>query len=212
MGKYLTYIETIFVSASINKAHPQMVMDIGAETGKFSLLASEKNATVISIDIDSNGLKRLRRQNKNIEVIQADARKIPLKTEVFDAIFMIEVLDYISEGDEVFGECHRTLKLGGFFIFSFGNKSSFKQRIKELQGKSYTHSYKGVMQWLSRAGFIVKRTLGFNWGLFGRISENRLIPLSVGLERLLRLRRLPSLSPWVLVDSVKSNTNLSAKP
>ena len=69
--------------------------DVGAEAGRFSLLATDTNATVIGIDIDSYGLKRLKLKTKRVNVIQADARKIPLKDETFDAIFMIEVLDYI---------------------------------------------------------------------------------------------------------------------
>ena len=211
MGKYLTKIETNFVSDSIKQTQPRMIMDIGAGAGKFSLLASEKKANVVSIDIDSIGLKRIKLQNSNIHVIKGDARKIPLRSEVFDAVFMIEVLDYISEGDEIFKECYRTLKLEGSLVFSFGNKSSFKQKLRQLRGKSYTHSFGRVMQWLSKAGFTVKRRLGFNWGLFGRTSENRLIPLSVRLEGILGLRRIPSFSPWVLIHSIKSTPNLSAK-
>lgn len=212
MGKYLTQMETKFISDSIEQTHPGMVMDIGAEAGKFSLLASEKKANVVSVDMDSVGLKRIKLQNNNIHVIKGDARRIPLRSGVFDAVFMIEVLDYIPEGDKVFKECYRTLKLDGLLVFSFGNKSSFKQKLRKLRGKSYLHSYRRVMQGLSKAGFIVKRKLGFNWGLFGRTSESRLIPLWIGLERVLGLRKIPSLSPWVLINSVKPNLSISAKP
>jgi 2-polyprenyl-3-methyl-5-hydroxy-6-metoxy-1,4-benzoquinol methylase len=209
MGKYLTRMETSFVSESINQVRPQMILDVGAGAGKFSLLAAEKNATVVSMDIDSYGLKRLRLQNKHACIIQADARKIPLKDEVFDAVLMIEVLDYISEADEVFKECHRTLKLDGLLVFSFGNKSSFKQKLRAMRGKSYTHSYGRIMRWLSAAGFAVTRKMGFNWGLFGRTSESRLVPLSTGVEKLLGLRRIPSLSPWVMLHAVASDQSLS---
>lgn len=209
MGKYLTRMETSFVSDSINQARPQMILDVGAGAGKFSLLAAEKNATVVSIDLDAYGLKRLKLQNKHAYIIQADARKIPLKGEVFDAIFMVEVLDYISEADEVFKECHRTLKLDSVLVFSFGNKSSFKQKLRELRGKSYTHSYDRIMQWLAATGFAVTRKMGFNWGLFGRTSESRLVPLSVGVEKLFGLRRIPSLSPWVMLHAVKSDKALN---
>jgi ubiquinone/menaquinone biosynthesis C-methylase UbiE len=75
-------------------------MNVGTEAGRFSSLASEKNATVIGIDIDSYGLKRLKLETKNVDVIQADARKIQLKDSTFDAVFIIEVLDYRSNLDE----------------------------------------------------------------------------------------------------------------
>lgn len=204
MGGYLTRIETRFVSDSIDQSRRYTILDIGAGAGKFSLPAAEKNATVVSIDIVSNYLKRVKLLNKSVNVIQADARKIPLKDETFDAAFMIEVLDYIPELNTVLGECHRTLKLNAPFVFSFGNKSSLKQKLRERRGKSYMHSYGMVMQRLFKTGFKVKRKMGFGWLPFGRTSENRLIPFLAVIERLFALRRIPSVSPWVLVHAVKS--------
>jgi ubiquinone/menaquinone biosynthesis C-methylase UbiE len=100
MGKYLTQVETDFIFNSIAPSQMHTIMDVGAEAGRFSLLATDTNATVIGIDIDSHGLKRLKLKTKRVNVIQTGARKIPLKDETFDAIFMIEVLDYIPELDE----------------------------------------------------------------------------------------------------------------
>jgi ubiquinone/menaquinone biosynthesis C-methylase UbiE len=207
MGKYLTRIETSFVADSIAGSRPRMIMDVGAGAGKFSLLEEENSGTVVSIDIDAHGLKRLKLQNDKVHIIQADARNIPLKNEVFEAIFMVEVLDYISKAEKVFEDCYRTLKFNGFFVFSFGNKSSIKQKLRKLRGKSYTHTYDRIMNWLSATGFSVKRKIGFNWGLFGRTSENRLVPLFAGIEKILGLRRLPSFSPWVMLHVMKSEKN-----
>jgi ubiquinone/menaquinone biosynthesis C-methylase UbiE len=205
MGKYLTRMETDFIFKSITPSQTCTIMDVGAEAGRFSSLSSDKNATVIGIDIDSYGLKRLKLKNKNVDVIQADARKIPLKDGTFDAIFMIEVLDYISDLDEAFTECYRTLKSNALFIFSFGNKRSLKSQFRELHGKSYRHSYNRVMRSLSKTGFAVVRKMGYSWLPFGRTSESRLVPFLAVFEKFLALRRIPNLSPWVIVHSVKSN-------
>jgi ubiquinone/menaquinone biosynthesis C-methylase UbiE len=185
MGKYLTHMETRFVSGSIDTSQPHTILDVGAGAGKFSLLVAENNAAVISIDIVSRYLQRLKLKSKNANVIQADARKIPLKDETFDAVFMIEVLDYIPELGEVLGEYHRTLKLDAPFVFSFGNKSSLKQKLRELRGKSYLHSYNRVMQCLSKTGFAVMRKMGYNWLPFGRTSESQLVPFLAVIEKLL---------------------------
>jgi ubiquinone/menaquinone biosynthesis C-methylase UbiE len=94
MGQYLTKIETDFISKSFNLDQDNVtIMDVGAEAGRFSLLAKNNNATIVSIDIDSYSLKRLKRKNRDVHIIQADARKLPIKNEIFDAIFMIEVPD-----------------------------------------------------------------------------------------------------------------------
>ena len=126
------------------------------------MLATDNNKTVIGIDIDSYGLKRLKLKTKRVNVIQADARKIPLKDGIFDVIFMIEVLDYIPELDEALRECHRTLKSDASLFLSFGNKSSFKSKLRELRGKSYRHSYGRVMRCLFKTGFAVKRKMGYS--------------------------------------------------
>jgi ubiquinone/menaquinone biosynthesis C-methylase UbiE len=118
MGKYLTRMETDFIFKSSSPSQTCTVMDVGAEAGRFSSIPAEKNATVIGLDVDSYGLKRLRLKTKNVGVIQADARKIPVKDSTFDAIFMIEVLDYISDLDEALTECHRTLKSEAICLFS----------------------------------------------------------------------------------------------
>jgi len=205
MGKYLTRMEKDFIFKTVDPSQMHTVMDVGAEAGRFSLMATDSKATVIGIDLDSYGLKRLKLKTKNVNVIQADARKIPLKDETFDAIFMIEVLDYIPELDEALGECHRTLKAKAPLILSFGNKSSLKSKLREQRGKSYRHSYRRVMQCLLKTGFTTTRKMGYNWLPFGRTSESRLVPFSAGIEKFFALRRIPSLSPWVIVHAIKSN-------
>jgi tRNA1(Val) A37 N6-methylase TrmN6 len=59
MGKYLTRVKTDFIFNSVDPAKMHRIMDLGAEAGRFSLLVADKNATVIGIDIDPYGMKRL---------------------------------------------------------------------------------------------------------------------------------------------------------
>lgn len=205
MGKYLTQIETGFIQNSIDLSHATIIVDVGAEAGRFSGLSKTNSSETISLDIDSYGLKRLKLRTKDTNVIQADARKIPLGNETADAIFMIEVLDYIPELDQTFAECWRTLKPNASLIVSFGNKSSLKSKIRELGGKSYQHSYKSVIKTLKQSGFSIERKTGYNWLLFGRTSQNPLIPILAKMERIVGLRRISSLSPWVIVYAVKSD-------
>ena len=197
-------METQFIQNAIDLSSVNAVMDVGAEAGRFSQFPKE-NTTVISLDIDSYGLKRLKQKAKHINTVQADARKIPLKNETLDAILMIEVLDYIPELHEALAECYRTLKPGASIIVSFGNKSSLKAKLRETRGKSYTHSYQNVMRSLLETGFKVKKRMGYNWHPFGRTSENLLIPLLTMAERLFALRKIPRYSPWVIIHAEKQH-------
>jgi len=203
MGKYLTEVETVFIAKAVDFSKSEFVLDVGAESGRISLLALNNKTNVVSVDVDCASLKRLRQRAKQAHIVAADARKLPFKNEVFDAAFMIEVLDYIPEFDVALKECNRILKCNSTCVLSFGNLSSFKAKLKGLKGKSYLHSYNGVMRSLSKTGFSLCAQLGYNWLPFGRASQNGLVPILSWLEWVFGLRMLGRYSPWVLFHVVK---------
>jgi ubiquinone/menaquinone biosynthesis C-methylase UbiE len=204
MGKYLTDLEVDFISKSIDLSKENItVMDVGAEAGRFSLYAANSKATVVSVDVNSYALKRLKLKNKQVNIIQADARHLPLRDEVFDVVFMIEVLDYIPEIAQALSECKRALKPNASSILSFGNKSSLKAKLKALQGKSYRHSYKEALGCLSSTGLTVKRKTGYSWLPFGRTSQSSIVPVLAAFERIFGLRRVVRFSPWVIIYVTK---------
>jgi ubiquinone/menaquinone biosynthesis C-methylase UbiE len=205
MGKYLTRLESTFILKTTNLSRKNLtVLDVGAEAGRFSTFAADNHATVVSIDIDSYSLKRLKAKNRQVNIIQADARKIPLKDGVLDVAFMVEVLDYIPELDISLIECNRTLKKDGVCVLSFGNKSSYKARLRKTSDKFYIHSYGSVMRTMPKTGFRVKRKVGYSWLPFGRVSQSRFIPFLAWLEGAFGLRKLVRYSPWVMMYLVKT--------
>jgi ubiquinone/menaquinone biosynthesis C-methylase UbiE len=205
MGKYLTEVETNFLLKSVDFSKLSLILDVGAEAGRFSLFAANRNITVVGIDIDSYSLRRLKQKNKDVTVIQADARRMPLKPDVFDAVFMIEVLDYISERTEAIAESFRLLKANSPLLLSFGNKSSLKATLRKLQGKSYMHSYREVISSLLQVGFKVHSKLGYSWAPLGRTSNSRIVSIVVYVERVFGLKRIPRYSPWVIVYATKTS-------
>ncbi|MCW4006934.1 MAG: class I SAM-dependent methyltransferase [Candidatus Bathyarchaeota archaeon] len=207
MGSYLTKIETDFFKEAISNSDYKLVCDVGTGAGKFTLIAVEKNLETVSLDIDLHGLKRLRLYTKKSHLIQADAKALPLKPGVFDAVFSMEVLDYIPETDKVLNEFRTISKDGAGLFFSFGNQSSIKSKIRNMQGKNYMHSYGEVAAGLEKAGYKVLGKTGFNWMLFNRSSENSLIPLLGKLERIIGLRKIVSYSPWVLIKAKLNKQN-----
>jgi ubiquinone/menaquinone biosynthesis C-methylase UbiE len=203
MGKYLTKVETGFITKAVDFSKTEMVLDVGAESGRVSLFALDTKTSVVSIDIDIVSLRRLKQRTKQAAIVAADARKLPFKDGVFDAEFWIEVLDYIPEFEDALNECKRTLKPQSPSVLSFGNQSSFKAKIKGLKGKSYLHSYRNAVQALLKTGFIVKAQLGYNWLPFGRISQNPIVPVLAWLEWVFGLRKIKRFSPWVMIHVVK---------
>ena len=129
---------------------------------------------------------------------------MPLKEEVLDAAFMIEVLDYIPEFEAVLAECRRVLRPQGSLVLSFGNRSSLKSRLRGLRGKSNLHAYGAVARYSKKLGFRLVAKKGYNWLPFGRMSESQLIPLLARTERMFGLRSLAGVSPWVVMHLIKS--------
>jgi len=207
MGSYLTEIEADFFREAINNPDYKVVCDVGTGAGKFTLIAVEKGLETVSLDIDLHGLKRLRLKTRNVHMIQADARALPFKPDVFDVVFSMEVVDYIPELDRVLAECRAISKNGAGFFFSFGNQSSLKSKIRNMQGKNYMHSYNEVIAELDKTGYKILKKKGFNWLPFNRSSENFLIPLLGKLERIFGLRRAVRHSPWVLIKAKLENKN-----
>lgn len=206
MGKYLTEVETKFILDTVDFSKTHLVVDVGAEAGRFALMAATGKVNVVGIDFDNYSLRRLKQKNSAVTVIQADARKTPFRRGLFDALFMIEVLDYIPELYETINECFRVLKPDSDLILSFGNRSSLKAKLKQLKGKSYTHSYRNVMKCLKKAGFTVKTKTGYNWLPFGRMSENLLLPLTAKAERFFGLKKIHRFSPWVILCASKHDS------
>jgi hypothetical protein len=116
---------------------------------------------------------------------------------------MLEVLDYFSELDVALKEGNRILKADSECVLTFGNKSSFKGKIKSFKGNAYLYSYTGVMHVLLKTDFYLHTHLGFNWLPFGRTSQNGLVPIFAWLERIFRLRKLCRYSPWVICHVIK---------
>ncbi|MCL2475768.1 class I SAM-dependent methyltransferase [Candidatus Bathycorpusculum sp.] len=209
MGKYLTRLETDFISRSLDLSQENLsVMDVGAEAGRFSLLPQNSKARVVSIDINAYALRRLKQKSRHVNIILADARNLPLKDGIFDVVFMIEVLDYIPELDQALGECMRTLKPEASAVLSFGNKSSIKAHLKAIQGKSYRHSYGEMMRCISKTEFTIKRKLGYSWVPFGRTSQSSLVPILSALEKIFGLRRIVRYSPWVIMHITRHSRTM----
>lgn len=202
MGVYLTKVETRFIFDSRGLKAGGLVVDVGANAGRFSLPAAEI-MHVIAMDLDLYALKRLRLKNRGVNVVLADARSIPLKNGVADNVIMIELLDYVENSEAPITECARILKDDGVIFLSFGNKSSLKGKIKGFFGKSYRYSYQDILRVLKAEKFTIVKKMGFNWLPFGRDSNNPAISLLVKGERILGLRKLARFSPWVIIQAVK---------
>jgi len=92
------------------------VLDLGSATGGNSLHIASMGHSVTSVEYSAIGIEI--QKSKGLEVIWADARKLPFEDESFDVVICLDVLEHIEEDFIVISEISRILKSGGRFLIS----------------------------------------------------------------------------------------------
>lgn len=155
---------------------PKKVMDIGANTGKFSLACMKYNADVELGLVDLGIQLEVAEQNINNEGFKGRAeyheRNVLDKNselpEGYDIIWMSQFLDCFSDDEVVFilEKCHRALNEGGrvFINELFWDRQKFEASAFSLQmtslyfttmanGNSQMYDSKVFLQLVDKAGF-----------------------------------------------------------
>ena len=103
------------------------ILDLGAGTGYSMRVLKELGFKVRGIDVSSEMIKKAR--ENELEVIEADMRKIPFNNNEFDGIISISALQWLvadkedEEIKKVAKETRRVLKDKGKAVFQFYSKS-----------------------------------------------------------------------------------------
>ena len=97
------------------------ILDIGSADGVFTkvILDKSKAKEIIGIDVleDSVSWANLHwKKNKEVKFQVGDAHKLDFKSNTFDAVFALEVMEHVFEPDKVFKEIKRVLKKNGYII------------------------------------------------------------------------------------------------
>jgi SAM-dependent methyltransferase len=92
------------------------ILDLGSASGGNTLVMMSLGYDVTSLEYSQVGVDI--QVKKGIPVLQADARKVGLPDNSFDACICLDVLEHIGEDSLVLDEIFRILKPGGLFLFS----------------------------------------------------------------------------------------------
>jgi len=77
------------------------------------------------------------------------------------------------------------------------NGPRLSRGVSHMGNVDYSRSYPAWRRKLSGTGFRLLHQEGFCWAPFGRTSNSSLIPAFTGIEKLLHLNRIPTISPWI---------------
>jgi len=127
-------------------------LDVGTGRGDGTYLVSQKKKTV-GIDFGLKSLKIAAKKNHNL--IQADACNLPFKSDIFESVTCLDVLEHIPGAEKAIGEIYRVLKPDGCLI---------------LQTPSVEITY------IKRIGIILDLPFRMIKRILGRYHEDRRYP------------------------------------
>jgi len=88
----------------------KLVLDVGCGNGRFSFVASETGATIISLDASDSAFVAARNLGPSATVVRANALRMPFKDGTFDAAFSIGVMQHTGDGPGFLREIARVVK------------------------------------------------------------------------------------------------------
>jgi cyclopropane fatty-acyl-phospholipid synthase-like methyltransferase len=104
----------------------QKVLDIGCGRGDLTIALARSGAEVVGVDYSEDAVKiacdAVKKLDKDIaekiSIVQSDAAALDFPDEVFDSIYMLDIVEHLYPQQlfECFGECFRILKPNGSLI------------------------------------------------------------------------------------------------
>lgn len=105
------------------------VLDVGCGMGRFAAVASQHAGHLVGIDltraVDSAAQNLAGRDN--VDLLQADLRKLPFRDASFDVIYSIGVLHHTPDTHESFSGLLRLLKPGGTIAIWLYEKARWRK-------------------------------------------------------------------------------------
>ncbi len=97
------------------------VLDVGCNDGTFSKIILEKTKTdkLIGVDLAGKSIDWANRHWKNfgMSFLVGDAQNLKFKSNSFDAVFCLEVLEHVEDPLKALQELKRVMKKSGYGIF-----------------------------------------------------------------------------------------------
>ena len=105
------------------------ILDVGCEAGYISMKLAEKGAWVTGVDLIEEPFHKLKqilkikpKISKKINLLVADASKLPFKEHQFDVVLAAEVIEHMSSLAGFVNGAYKALKLNGKLVITFPNE------------------------------------------------------------------------------------------
>lgn len=178
------------------------VLEFGAGTGRFTVVAAATGAHITATDINENMLSRLKDRvagaiaKGRVDVRREDVFHLSFADDSFDWVYgihMIPRLGSLADQREALAEIVRVLKPGGRLLFNYSNRSS----MYGIFLKKHSASWAEIDAVLKELGMVVLDQR-VKW-LLTRSALAR-VPVSVGKIAAAIDRRLSRFAPSLAFD------------
>lgn len=120
---------------------PGRLLDVGCGTGVFTKVFADNGWTVTGVDI-SEGMLRFARE-RGIDVIRADAARLPFEDDSFDAVVSLWTHTDVDDFAAVIREVARVLRPGGPFVYAGAHPCFIGPHSRFLFAKGIPELHRG---------------------------------------------------------------------
>jgi SAM-dependent methyltransferase len=208
-GRYLSEVEKqVILRAEALVEKPARGVDLGCGGGRWSRMLASRGWSMTCLDVNRQALAICQRNVPSATCVlgQPKAQRLPLPPGSAELALCIEVIPLI-ESDWFQPEVKRVLAPGGVFVGVYINGRSLRGLAWRIKNR-FTHSdddiefyrsnYREWKRQLLAMDFEMLHEESCCWGPFTRCSNSPFVPAVAKLERVLRLHRVLTFSPWVV--------------
>lgn len=160
-------IESVLHFLEFTQVNNRITLDAGCGSGRF-LAPLSKDMNVVGVDFSKGLLEKGRHQAPNAKLCVADLEHLPFKSQTFDTVLCVRVLQHITNQKNAINELSRVMKKGGILIIlSYNNLTlhALYKRTRQLleNWKWYPDDYCSsweLKKMLSKAEVSVVETRG----------------------------------------------------
>ena len=121
---------------SVTDLKNKKVLEVGAGSGRDSILIKNLGSNVFVLDYAESSLKTIKDTSKNensaLELVMGDALKLPFKDESFDIVFHQGLLEHFKKPEILLKENIRVLKKGGLILIDVPQKFHLYTLLKHI--------------------------------------------------------------------------------
>jgi len=135
-------------------------LDIGCAAGGNTRVLRAHGWQAVALDYSETAVGICRR--RAIDVLRADARKLPVSSNSFDLVIAFDVLEHIDEDDLVAAEIARVLRPGGTALISVPCDMTLWSAHDDATGHVRRYSRGTLAAVIERGGLVIDRIWGWN--------------------------------------------------